>query len=210
MDPVTPAEAQYRLLYTAVVAGKSASFARAAMQRFMADAGNLSPYDYVSFLDRSGALEVKLRDARAGSYGRLTECFRQIAKTRPDLMTVRPEELEVFHGIGPKSSRFAILWVRPQERFAALDTHILKWLRFVGYAAPKATPSGEKYAALERIFISEADRRGFNPRLLDAMIWEYAANWTGRSDPTTWPAWLQKDPANPPPDVLAYFKSYAA
>lgn len=211
MEPIDQKEAQYRLLYTAIVAGKSANFARGAMQRFMGDAGTLAPYDYLQRLDKKGLLGVKLKEARTGSYTRLTRCFRQIASARPNLLTAGPAELEAIHGIGPKSARFAIIWVRPKERFAALDTHVLKWLRFLGYDAPKATPSGEKYARLERLFIAEADRRGFNPRLLDAMIWEHASGFdgVGRGDPTTWPEWLQKEPAAPPPKILEYFKSYA-
>ena len=168
------------------------------------------PFDWVAALDAKGELEARMRAARMGCYGRLCRSFREIAKGRPDLMTATPAELEKFHGVGPKSSRFAIMWVRPQERFAALDTHVLKWLRFLGQKAPKATPSGEEYARLERFFISEADKREFNPRLLDAMIWEHSSNCTGNGDPKDWPTWLQKEPAQPPADVLSYFKSYAA
>jgi hypothetical protein len=204
------AEAQYRLLYTVVVAGKSAEFARTAMQRFMADAKDFCPYDWILHLDKAGLLEKTMRSARMGCYSRLTRSFREIAVAAPDLMTAKPEELEKLHGIGPKSSRFAIMWVRPQERFAALDTHVLKWLRFLGHEAPKATPSGENYLRLERIILEEADKRGFNPRLLDAMIWEHAANWNGVSDPRVWPPWLQKSPSPPPAEILGYFKSYAA
>ena len=203
-------EAEYRLLYTVVVAGKTADFARAAMQRFMANAGDRSAFDWVSYLDRRGELESTMRAARMGCYNRLCRSFREIAQARPNLMTATPDELMKFHGVGPKSAKFAIMWVRPLERFAALDTHVLKWLRYLGHDAPRATPSGEKYKALETIFIAEADRRGFNPRLLDAMIWEHASNYSGESDRTSWPSWLQRDPSPPPPEVLAYFQSYAS
>lgn len=170
-----------------------------------------------------------MRNAKMGCYRKLERSFREIAAGKPDLRTARPHELERYHGVGRKTSRFAIMWIRPQERFAALDTHVLKWLRFIGHDAPKATPPGEAYERLERIFIQEADRRGFNPRLLDAMIWCHASTLIGRGDPfyvrmhgvllrgqsvasdegQLWPAWLRKEPAIPPPLILEYFHEFA-
>lgn len=209
-DEVHPAEAEYRLLYSVVVAGKSARFARAAMQRFFADCGEFWPFDWIRLLDDAGKLDEHMRSSRMGCYARLVRSFREIATARPDLLTATPEQLEAFHGVGPKTARFAIMWVRPKERFAALDTHVLKWLRFLGHKAPKSTPAGMEYARFEKIVIGEADRRGIGPRMLDAMIWEHASGYSGAADPTTWPEWLQKEPAPAPEDVIAYFKSYAA
>jgi thermostable 8-oxoguanine DNA glycosylase len=77
-----------------------------------------------------------------------------------------------IHGIGPKTSRFFILWTRPHERYAALDVHILRWLRGLGHNAPRSTPNGRKYGELEKIFLSEADKRGLSPGELDAQVWE--------------------------------------
>ncbi len=207
-----PYEAQYKLLYTVVVAGKNAQFAEKAMGRFLARSKPLGPFDWIDHLDKRGLLEKRMRKARMGCYSRLTRSFREIAAARPDLMTATPPELEKLHGIGPKSSRFAIMWVRPgaSTRFAALDTHVLKWLRFLGHKAPKATPSGELYLKLENIFLAEADRRRMAPRMLDAMIWENCSTQLSSGQPITWPAWLQPTPATPPESVVEYFKSFAA
>lgn len=209
-EPFDPAEAEYRLLYSVVVAGKSAKFARAAMQRFFADAGETWPFAWIRELDAAGKLDEHMRKSRMGCYERLVKSFREIANAKPDLMRATPEELEMLHGIGPKTARFAIMWVRPKERFAALDTHVLKWLRFLGHKASKSTPSGAEYARLERIMLDEADRRGMAPRMLDAMIWEHASGYSGAGDPAVWPAWLQKEPAAAPAEIVEYFKSYAA
>ncbi len=208
--PISQPEAQYRLLYTVVVAGKSAEFARAAMQRFFAKSEGAWPYDWIKLLDSLGQLEAEMKSARMGCYSRLTRSFREIATAGIDLMTASPEDLEKCHGIGPKSSRFAIMWVRPQERVAALDTHVLKWLRFLGHKAPKSTPSGAEYARLEGIFIEEADRRSLNPRMLDAMIWEHASRSPAGASANDWPTWLQPEPADVPREVLEYFRSFAA
>lgn len=200
-------EAQYRLLYAVMVAGKKAKVAEQAMNRFLDGSDGLLPFDWVAYLDGNGLLETKMREARTGSYTRLTRSFREIGQQRPDLFTARPDELEQFHGIGPKTARFAIIWVRPAERFAALDRHVLKWLRFLGVQAPMSTPSGALYAELERTFIAEADKRELSPRMLDAMIWQWCSDHGARKT-FSWPAWLQKEPAFPPPHVLKYFESF--
>lgn len=60
--------------------------------------------------------------------------------------------------------------------------------------------------------IVEADRCGYNLRMPDTMLWERASNYNGLSVPANWPGpvSLQIEPAPPPANVLAYFKSYAA
>jgi thermostable 8-oxoguanine DNA glycosylase len=216
-DPPTPVVyepdslglAQYRILYAVVVAGKSAVFADRAMARFMDGAGALLPYDWIDALEACGRLESHMRQSRMGCYGRLTRSFQEIAKGRPDIRVAEPAELEKFHGIGPKTARFAKIWIRPAARYAALDRHVLAWLNSIGVTSPRSTPAGDLYARLEKRFIAEADRRGFTPRMLDAMIWAHCAQFRERGD-TSWPAWLQVVPSPPPPDVLEYFQRFAA
>ena len=92
-----------------------------------------------------------------------------------------PEELEEIHGIGPKTSRFFIMWTRPGANYAALDTHILKWLALRGHKVPKSTPSGKKYKEIEKIFLREAAELGMSPQELDTIIWKSFSgynNWS--------------------------------
>ena len=72
---------------------------------------------------------------------------------------------------------------RPDEQYAALDVHILRWLRTKGYDAPKGTPTGERYRELELNFISEAEKRGMTPAELDSAIWYEAARGVKWDDP---------------------------
>jgi hypothetical protein len=89
-----------------------------------------------------------------------------------DLRKLTPLELESIHGIGPKTSRFFLFTATPGARYAALDTHILKWLSALGYdAIPKSTPSGRNYARIEQYFLQEADARGKEPSELDLEVW---------------------------------------
>ena len=143
-------------------------------------AGEYTPLEAVRVWDReAGKLVEVLRDCRIGNYTKNAQALREVAHCPLlDLATVSPEQLEQFHGIGPKTSRFFILWTRPWERYAALDTHILRWLNEQGIKAPRTTPKGKRYYELEAEFIRLADEAGMTPRELDYQIWTEAA---GRS-----------------------------
>jgi thermostable 8-oxoguanine DNA glycosylase len=171
------AELQWRLVYSVIVAGKSAAFAEKAMRRLFPKQDTDAPFDSIrlSILpDRYGLLDNRLRAARTGNYRKLNRCLRELVTANLDLSTCEPFELEAIHGIGPKTSRFFILWTRPEALYAALDTHILKWLRYLGHDAPMATPSSPAlYAKLEKIMLAEAAARQMTPRELDATIWEW-------------------------------------
>jgi hypothetical protein len=204
-------ELQYRLLYAIVVAGKSATFAEAAMQRFFsAYGGRDTPFAWIGSLKAQHQLAHALRGARMGNYGKLERSFSALAETENelDLASCSPDRLERIHGIGPKTSRFFILWTRPGARFAALDTHILKWLRFLGQRAPKTTPSSPHYRRLEQVFLQEADRRGVQPRTLDGIIWDFCSR-TSPDAGHPWPSYLQATPAPFPAELLARFEQPA-
>lgn len=185
---MTPQEMEYRLLYSMVVAGKSATFAENALKRFLG--GDPEPFAFIRELEEAGELRNRLIFSRTGNYQKLTKGFTLLANAELDLATCTTEQLESIHGIGPKTSRFFILWTRPDAKHAALDTHVLKWLRFIGHAAPPATPSGEKYTKLEKIILAEADARGVTARELDAAIWDWCS--TGHHLNGTWPDNLQR------------------
>lgn len=183
-------ELQWCLLYSVVVAGKSADFATAAMKRFFAPAHRRQPFTYIRSLS-GRKLTARLKAARTGNYTKLAKCFRALVSAQIDLAACCPEQLERIHGIGPKTSRFFILWTRPGAEHAALDTHVLKWLRYLGHDAPVSTPaSSRKYAELERIFLAAARSRGMTARELDSAIWDWCSS--GRHAGGLWPAELQR------------------
>ncbi len=197
MKPQTQYKLEYKLLFSLVVAGKSAKFAEAVMARFLSDKDSeMSPFDWVRLLANTtivgfgSGLLGRLMLVRSGNYTKLERAFRLIVEADLDLRVCTPEDLEKVPGIGPKTSRFLILWTRPNARYAALDTHILKWLRYLGYNAPLTTPSGKKYAELETIFLTEADKRKIKPAKLDYTIWEYCRD--GKHKDGQWPKELQK------------------
>lgn len=175
-------ELQLRLLFSVIVAGKSAEFARGVVDRLFA--GFLTqgplPFDVVRWHIEAGELSNWLRQCRSGNYRKLMLAFPAIVNANLDLRTCKPEDMEKLHGIGPKTSRFFIIWTRPSARYAALDVHVLRWLRNHGHDAPKSTPASPKqYRRLEQIFLNEADSRSLSPRELDARIWEAGSGAAG-------------------------------
>lgn len=183
-------ELQLKLVYSLIVAGKTATFANEATRRLFQDytpwpafpppeavRGPASPFEAIWEWCRRGELEERLRAARTGNYGKLFRALVEVAARwragQLDLHTCAPEELETIPGIGPKTSRFFILWTRPEAEHAALDVHVLRWLREQGHDAPEHTPQNSAvYARLERIFIQTAKDMGLTPRQLDLQIWE--------------------------------------
>jgi hypothetical protein len=67
---MTDRELQLRLLYAIVVAGKSAKFAEQAMARLFAGLGDRLPFDLICAWVADGSLDVRLREARVGNYGK--------------------------------------------------------------------------------------------------------------------------------------------
>lgn len=176
-------ELQRRLLVAIIVAGKNADFAYRATDALLADCPvAVTPFIYLRGIYVRGGvvgLQRLCERSRTGNYGKMVRAIATLVASKLDLTRCTPADLEQVPGIGPKTSRFFILWTRPRYRCAALDVHVLRWLRAQGHDAPKSTPQSRKvYARLEAAFLAEADKRGLGPRELDHQIWA-AANIGG-------------------------------
>lgn len=166
-----------KLIFAIIVAGKSARFAEAVMQRlFPEDRNNESYLEEIVEWYHRGVIREKLEAARTGNYTKLENAFEYICENGVDLDNPTPEKLEQIPGVGPKTSRFYILWTDHTARVAALDVHVLRWMKDKGYDVPKSTPNGKKYLEIEKLFIAEADKRGVSPRDLDFAIWAVGAD----------------------------------
>jgi len=168
---------EYKLLYSIVVAGKSASFAENAMRRLY---DHLVERDYwrgnwkgaLLTAYNMGAVMNAVKASRLGNY---TKCSRAIVDFifwPYDLQTCTAKELELIHGIRYKTSRFFLRWSDRRERYAVLDTHILKWLASKGHNVQLKTPqSWKRYQAVTDLFLAEADALGVHPVDLDRELW---------------------------------------
>ena len=165
----TSAELQEFILFCAVVAGKSAHQQAHKLNWFL-DTGTGEPFEKIERMD----LMARLKESKLGQYNRLHTVFQEIVYL--DLAHCTVEELEYIPGIGPKTARFFLLHSRPNQNLAVLDTHILAWMKSIGYQnIPKATPTGNRYKEIEKHFLREAKLRNMTPADLDLKIWKERA-----------------------------------
>lgn len=160
-------------LFAGCVAGKTAKTISAALDRFLVSLPGHSPLPFrrVYRAVVEGTLERRLRDARLGQYRKLTRFMTESLAL--DLRTATVEDLEAIHGVGPKTARFFLMFTRENARYAALDTHILKFLRASGIEAPRSTPSpGRRYRELELEFLKLVPNH-LTPAEFDLAIWTY-------------------------------------
>lgn len=124
-------------------------------------------------LGHADLVEWLLRPIKTGKYNTLASAMCWVGKNKIDLRGWGPEELEQIPGVGPKTSRLFLLTTRRGQRYAALDTHVLKYLRDVlGLEVPKQTPTGKKYMELEQAYLAHCDEIGRDPAELDLEIWK--------------------------------------
>lgn len=167
-------EYQRKLLYSIIVAGKTAQFANNKLNDWITNyvQEDELPFEAIRRLIKNDQLEDSFRDVGTGNYTKLTRACREIISSGINIKTCDPDDLKDIYGIGPKTSRFFVVWTRPDEEYAVLDTHILKWMDEQGYDVPDSTPQSlNRYKKLEEQFISEAKSQGKNPRELDFEVW---------------------------------------
>lgn len=174
----TQNEMEEFLLFSIMVAGKSAKTTTQKLDQFLAqrDTWGLddkSPLEYIKWLIHQDRLKEQLMAHKLGQYARLEKAFTGIIKFKGRLNKIGVQDLEGVVGIGPKTARFFILHSREDARLAVLDTHILKWLKLHGENAPKTTPTGKKYAMLEQSFLNYAEKYDLHPADLDLHIWKH-------------------------------------
>lgn len=175
----TPEELELFFLFCCVVAGKTAKTQARLLNGFLNDLkGPISPFARIKTAHREGELLDKLRESRLGQYNRLNRTF--VESLALDLQTCSVSDLEAIFGVGPKTARMFVMMSRPKQRYAALDTHVLKWLRENNIPAPPTTPSsGPTYNRLEEEFLKLADAAKMEISEYDLMVWKkYSAKET--------------------------------
>ena len=179
----TDAELEEWWLFSTVVAGKTASTQARLLNNFLSLArrGHETPFQTIAAypvmvapgdpLHGYDPLRSYMQQARLGQYSRLVRCWRESLNL--DLRNDPVEAFEAIHGIGPKTARMFLMHSRPQQRIAALDTHVLKHLAAHGHTVPRATPSSVKeYRRLEEAFLALADTAGQSPADYDLAVWK--------------------------------------
>jgi|TARA_Y100001951_G_C11246951_1_gene243949 thermostable 8-oxoguanine DNA glycosylase len=171
----TKAELELFAVFAVCVAGKRAKvMAKKVNDCFLecwTPTARLSPFEMIKSLLDIRIFGAYLQSNRFGQYKRLWRALKELSDL--DVATCSREDLEKVHGIGPKTSRFFLMHSRPNQQFATLDTHVLKWLRSKGVDAPKDTPQSKKvYAKLERKFLQLCKDERKLPADMDLKIWK--------------------------------------
>lgn len=165
----TDAELQEFWLFCILVANKPAYRTARLLERFLERNPGDTPFEKVCRLDFH-KLWVELEYLRTGQYTRI--CFAFWGSRNLDLRTASLEQLEDVYGVGPKTARYFLMHTRPDQQFAALDTHILKHLAENGHDVPRTTPpAGRRYREIESAFLSLAAAAGKSPADYDIEIW---------------------------------------
>jgi hypothetical protein len=173
---------QYILLLGVLVAGQRGLVKRAALDRLVQGASpGECPIDYCLRLKRESRLDDELRAARTGKYARVSRFLDDYEERSLNLSSCSTEDLETLHGVSFKTSRFFMLYARPGARHAALDVHILRFMREQGLDVPAQAPSSAaRYMEIEEQFLRLADELGIEPWELDNQEWQARA--LGKTD----------------------------
>lgn len=189
-DPLKPSEESivFRsreafLVFCIMVAGKNGARTVRVVERLFEGCrteysfvrGQPRPFKRIKDLIGENRLHDRLVEIRCGQYSRIARALIALIDENIDPDDTSVEQLERIPGIGPKTSRYFMMRAHGEEH-AALDTHVLKYLRSLGYSAPRSTPGSKKvYSELEHCFIKEAHARGLTADELDGQVWEHYA-----------------------------------
>lgn len=178
----THKELEQLLFFCVCVAGKSASTI-APRVNDLTD-GYMTPWDYPKSLweyllfSSGDSLATILKNAGIGCFNQRQSTVMSLNANQLNLKTCTVSDLEGIFGIGPKTARFFLLSSRRNVKHAALDTHLLKWLKSQGIEnVPKSTPNGKQYARLEKEFLNRVPKNQ-TPAEFDLEIWKKYANNT--------------------------------
>jgi thermostable 8-oxoguanine DNA glycosylase len=173
---------QEMLLFWICAAGKSGRQAARVVNELISSCSkNSLPFTFIKKHSQE-ELAIKLKSKGMGCHSLKSKSMLAVSNSTIDLTFCSVEDLELFPGIGPKTARCFILHSRQDAQVAALDTHILKYLRSQGFDAPKSTPSSKKiYASLEQEFLRLAKEAGKHPAIFDLEIWNSYASISAKS-----------------------------
>lgn len=176
---LTQSETEEVLLFWVCAAGKNGITAARCLDRLLSAwreraskiKPNPSPFDIIRCISHANDLAGEMKKYGIGCYNAKAKTFLSLVWKSLDLKKCTVEDLEAVPGIGPKTARCFLIHSRKDQKYAGLDTHILKFLRDMGHDVPKSTPTGRKYRELELAFLKHVDESRMPVADFDLMIW---------------------------------------
>jgi thermostable 8-oxoguanine DNA glycosylase len=158
------------ILFAQLVSGKQSWVVARMLDHFLSLAEGSTPFAKVRNMIQYRTLHRNIVKARLGQYKRRNKFFRQVVKL--DACNLTLDNLSQLHGIGLKTARFILLHNDQTFTEAAVDTHVLKFLKSKGYNVPKSTPTNPKrYRELATAFEEQAKLAHMPLADFDAKIW---------------------------------------
>ena len=176
-------ELEALLIFWIFVARNSAKNARPRWRKFMTEVQKCGYYYPFTNIKSMGYDKVEecMSTLGLGLWKMKAKSVWSAANSTINIKTATPDELETIHGVGRKTSRCFILYSRPNAQVAGLDTHVLKWMRAIGFKdIPTATPTKKRYLELEKQFLLLAKDFGVTPAELDHKVWMFYAKETDK------------------------------
>ena len=169
------------LLYCIMVAGKKSEIETQKLAKFLRDGRmgfNLTPFAMIrklmgiSSCEEDGLMQ-QLKKYKIAPYTMRYNSFVDAVTLLPDdLSEVTIDDLQEVRGISTKTSRFFLTHSREDFDEPVLDTHILRYLKDVGYDVPSSTPQNPKvYAKISNWFKRLANFEGKSVTEFDLEIW---------------------------------------
>ncbi len=179
----TQSELEEFLLFTIVVAGKTAYIQAQKLDQFLKSINirlmmpdRVSPFQSLKSAYDHGILMEEIHKAKLGQYKKIYSAFIYMIEHSINLNFTTPIELEHIPGVGMKTSRFFLLHsdVTYKDNIAILDTHILKFIREnIDTGAPKSTPTNSnKYKYWEDKFLFWCTENKKNTAEFDLEVWK--------------------------------------
>ena len=179
---LTNDELEYNLLFWVAAAGKNGVTAAKTLGKFF----ELLRQDYplvktnspfvLLLAVHSPFIAPTMKKAGIGCSTAKSDTFLSLACAGLDLRTCSVDDLIKIKGIGLKTAKGFLAHTRPGQRFAVIDTHVLKFLRHRGINnVPKTTPGkkSKRYGELEKEFLKICDEWGIEPYDLDLQVWNH-------------------------------------
>ena len=170
----TTAELEEFLLFAIVVAGKNSQVQARKLSAFLKTVKAFAiekgyvfesgdHFANIRVANNNKVLEFALKRVKMGQYDRILKTLQYIITTPVCPYYATFDDLIKIPGVGPKTANFFLLHSKEDYNEAVLDTHILKWLREIGYdKAPKITPQDPKHYKMWNIVFKNEAKRRFN------------------------------------------------
>ena len=177
-------ELEENLVFWLLVAGKTASVTARNLDTLLfklllkesdfdnlAEDYRLSPFDLIRDVSVEALAKI-MKDCGFGCYNLKAKGLKELSVANLNLRTCTTDDLEKINGIGKKTSRCFIMHTRKNARIAGLDTHLLRFLKDLGYEVPNSTPGSNKlYKKIESQYLALVDKTDYSPAELDLVIW---------------------------------------